>query len=109
MLQIERTGGPGSQRQLARIDWRPKAGHRNGAQGPKQLRFKFIAGTHVHAFSLNWNNTLQQIRGHNLPIAAAPETDPHNFAGLVALAAAEFKISDMSALSSPPWEPVLTP
>ena len=108
MLQIERTSGPGGERQLSRIDWRPKEGHRNGAQAPKRLRFSFIAGTHVHSFRLNWNAELGRMRGHNLPIAEAPATDPHNFVALVALAASEFKIRNMADLSPPPWEPLLT-
>jgi hypothetical protein len=108
MLQIERMSGLGGQRQLSRIDWRPKEGHRNGAQAPKRLRFGFIAGTHVHSFRLNWNADPGRMRGHNLPIAEAPATDPHNFAALVALAASEFKIRNMADLKPPPWEPLLT-
>ena len=108
LLQVERIEGPGNLRPLSRIEWRPVRGHTNKKLGPnKKLHFKQIKSTHCHGFSMNWNASLGEAWGPNLPIADAPPQDLDSYAALLAFASVEFRIEGMADLPAPPWEPLL--
>jgi hypothetical protein len=65
---------------LMRLDWRPATrGHKNPRRGPASHTGKFIVGSHLHTFQLNWLANNEVMRTGNLPFAEPLNPDPGTF------------------------------
>lgn len=103
MLQIEFVPVIGKTEPLCRLDWRPFHNHNNRNRGPKEFRFVVMAGSHNHAFDLNWSAEAQRMIGKNLPVAM-PLAHEMSFDGLLAVLAQSAKIQNASDIPPPSWE-----
>jgi hypothetical protein len=93
---------------VARIDWKPFHEHNNKGNGPPELRFKVISGSHHHRFQENWDSVTATVIGKNLPVAVPIDPDPPDFSALLALLKKEFRILNAESIDVPPWEAALT-
>jgi hypothetical protein len=105
MLQME-AAMPGLRTRvpLVRLDWRPATGgHKNPRRGPDLHAKRFITGSHLHPFELNWLFAAEVMRTGNLPFATAVSPDPNDFAEVLDLVGSVFRISNISLIETPSW------
>jgi hypothetical protein len=89
---------------LARLDWRPlNGGHRNPRRGMPSHAGRFLQGTHMHPFDLNWVAANEAMRGGNLPFARSVADDPPTFEEALDMAGIEFRINDIRLIEVPLW------
>jgi hypothetical protein len=105
MLQMEAaTPGLRTRVPLVRLDWRPATGgHKNPQRGLDLHAKKFIAGSHLHPFELNWILATEVMRTGNLPFATAVNPDPGTFEEVLDLVGNMFRISNIRLIETPSW------
>jgi hypothetical protein len=89
---------------LMRLDWRPPTGgHKNPRRGPDLHIGRYIIGSHIHPFELNWLASAEVMRTGNLPFATAVKPDPDTFPEVLDLAGSMFRISNIKLIEAPSW------
>jgi hypothetical protein len=95
---------------VTRIDWRPLKLHQNRNFGPPALRLLRIDGSHIHLFQENHDwmtgnglSLAENLKAHDLPIAAPLPAEPDRVSGLVTLVGQCFNIAGTNAIPAPPW------
>ena len=101
--QLEYRAPKGKTEPLARVEWKPLAGHNNKGRGPKDLRFRPFRQTHVHRFALNWDDERQRLFSGNLPIAI-PIQGVDSYSSFLDICAVELRVKNMSLIPVPPWQ-----
>lgn len=89
---------------IERIEWNSSRTHNNKGKGPQALQNVIQRGTHLHAFNLNWIESEQRMRKHNLPIATPISESIQGFAELLEFTGKRLMISNLTDLPHPPQE-----
>jgi hypothetical protein len=103
-LQMEYRNPAGEGGPFARIEWRPLRPHDNKGFGPPEWRHRKMYGTHHHSFAENWLWCQQQVERGRLKVALPIDPDAPSFTALLAVAAQEFRIPDLTSIAAPGWE-----
>jgi hypothetical protein len=108
LLQLE-TGLPGARTRepLIRIDWKPLSPFHRNLKGSPHLKGLIVYGTHQHPFEENWLDDAQRMRTSNLPVAMEITEAVQTFSEMLVYAKNLFRISDITSIAEPQWEPKL--
>lgn len=89
---------------LQRIDWRSlNGGHSNKVREGSEVSGKRVDASHMHAFTLNYSQAEDRMRGSNLPMADDLAQEIQSFESLREFVGQAFAISNIHIVSTPPW------
>lgn len=88
---------------LIRVDWRPLSGGHGNPNGSFDLADTFVAGSHYHAFELNWLEAEARMRTSNLPVAEEIIEPLQGFSDLLDFVKIRFRINGIEKIAPPEW------
>ncbi|MEL7527478.1 MAG: hypothetical protein AAFN16_16995 [Pseudomonadota bacterium] len=94
---------------VAKAEWRPIKGHNNKGWGPEEFRLKEQTHSHCHCFDDNVGLGGDLWKNNKLPLALPIVPDPSSFEEFLEFVGKKFRISNVSLIGTPPWDPEWQP